>query len=88
MDRPFTEEDWSDPESSDNNAYSRSKTYAERAAWEYVGQTKSDLELTTVHPSAVLGPVLEQDYGTSDANPMDWSGSVTFLRVPARRTDE
>jgi len=62
--RPFSEQDWSDPTSSDNSAYTRSKTYAERAAWEFM-ETQQDLELTTINPGAVLGPVLERDYGTS-----------------------
>ena len=62
--RPFTEKDWSDPTSRDNSAYTRSKTYAERAAWEFM-ETQNDMELTTVNPGAVLGPILERDYGTS-----------------------
>jgi len=62
--RPFTEKDWSNPASSDNSAYTRSKTYAELAAWEFM-ETHKDLELTTINPGAVLGPVLERDYGTS-----------------------
>jgi dihydroflavonol-4-reductase len=63
--RPFTEADWSDPEGRDNSDYTRSKTYAERAAWEFVANEGRGLELVTVNPGAVLGPVLEKDYGTS-----------------------
>jgi dihydroflavonol-4-reductase len=63
--RPFTERDWSDPEGRDNSSYTRSKTYAERAAWDFVRESGAKLELTTVNPGAVLGPVLEKDYGTS-----------------------
>jgi dihydroflavonol-4-reductase len=59
-----TEEDWSDPEGADNS-YTRSKTYAERAAWEFMRKQGGALELVTVNPGAVLGPVLEKDYGTS-----------------------
>lgn len=62
--RPFTETDWSDPTSRDNSAYTRSKTYAEKAAWEFM-ETQNNMELTAVNPGAVLGPVLERDYGTS-----------------------
>ncbi len=64
-DRPYTEEDWSDPEGADNSSYTRSKTYAERAAWEFARGEGRGLELVTINPGAVLGPVLEQDYGTS-----------------------
>lgn len=63
--RPFTEDDWSDPEGADNSSYTRSKTYAERAAWEFMRTEGGPMELATVNPGAVLGPVLEQDYGTS-----------------------
>ncbi len=65
IDRPFTEADWSDPDGADNSAYTRSKTYAERAAWEFMKTDRSGMELTTINPGAVLGPVLEKDYGTS-----------------------
>jgi dihydroflavonol-4-reductase len=65
IDRPFTEADWSDPNGADNSAYTKSKTYAERAAWEFIRSNASPMELVTVNPGAVLGPVLEKDYGTS-----------------------
>ena len=65
IDRPYTEADWSDPEGADNSSYTRSKTYAELAAWEFMRKEGGALELVTVNPGAVLGPVLEKDYGTS-----------------------
>ena len=61
----FTEENWSDPEGEDNSAYTRSKTIAEKAAWDYIGDSESEMEFSTINPGAVLGPVLENDYGTS-----------------------
>lgn len=45
------------------NPYIVSKTKAEQRAWELVEGTS--LKLTTILPSAVLGPVLEKDIGTS-----------------------
>jgi dihydroflavonol-4-reductase len=63
--RPFTADDWSDPESADNSIYTRSKTYAERAAWDFMAADRSGMELVTINPAAILGPVLEKDYGTS-----------------------
>ncbi len=51
--RERDESDWSRPERSD--AYARSKTLAERAAWEYVAG--SDLELVSINPGLVLGPL-------------------------------
>lgn len=32
----YTEEDWADPESPTIDAYSKSKTLAEKAAWDYL----------------------------------------------------
>jgi dihydroflavonol-4-reductase len=39
-------------------AYRRSKTIAERAAWDWIEQHPGAIELTTVLPGAVLGPIL------------------------------
>jgi nucleoside-diphosphate-sugar epimerase len=62
----FTEEDWSRVDA-DIGPYEKSKTLAERAAWEFVDGLEGDkpLELTTINPGLVLGPVLEKDYGVS-----------------------
>ncbi len=62
----FNESDWTDISSGkDITPYYKSKTIAERAAWDFIKSTNSDLELVTVCPGAILGPVLENDYGTS-----------------------
>jgi len=53
---PFTEDDWSVPDPADTSAYERSKIAAERAAWEWQAEQKSDVELVTICPGAVLGP--------------------------------
>lgn len=69
--RPYTEEDWTDP-TSDVSAYVKSKTIAERAAWEFI-ETQGDkregqpLELATVNPVVVLGPALWPEASTSIA---------------------
>ena len=62
---PFTEKDWTDPASPDVMPYTKSKTLAERAAWDFVHSEGAGLELATVNPVAVLGPVLGPDYATS-----------------------
>lgn len=46
-------------------AYPKSKTLAERAAWEFIAKEGGALELAVVNPVAVLGPVLGPDYATS-----------------------
>ncbi|PWV54350.1 aldehyde reductase [Chitinophaga sp. S165] len=62
----FNESVWTDEQNKqDSTPYYRSKTIAEKAAWQLINQTGSELELTTVLPGAILGPVLEDDFGTS-----------------------
>ncbi len=62
----YTEEEWTDETNlKDTAPYIRSKTIAEKAAWEFIKTDNSGLELTTVCPGAILGPVLEKDFGTS-----------------------
>src|SRR5262249_44379610 len=48
---------WTDADEPGLSAYRRSKTIAERAAWDYVNAS-GDIELTTVLPAAVFGPAL------------------------------
>lgn len=61
----FTEKDWTDPNGPDVMPYAKSKTLAERAAWEFIEREGSGLELAVVNPVGVFGPVLGQDYATS-----------------------
>jgi nucleoside-diphosphate-sugar epimerase len=61
----FTEKDWTDPSGADVMAYTKSKTLAEHAAWEFVESEGAGLELAVVNPVAVFGPVLGPDYATS-----------------------
>ena len=57
---------WSNPDNlKDNTAYTRSKVIAERAAWDYVNGEGQGLELATIHPVAVLGPVMSGDFSAS-----------------------
>jgi nucleoside-diphosphate-sugar epimerase len=63
---PFTERDWTDATNSkDTTAYERSKTIAERAAWTLQKTEGGGLELVTVNPALVLGPVLGADFSPS-----------------------
>ncbi len=63
--RPFDHTDWSNPDSNNIEPYAKSKTLAERAAWDFMENEKPEFDLAVVNPGAVLGPVLESDYGTS-----------------------
>jgi nucleoside-diphosphate-sugar epimerase len=62
---PFDETDWSDTSGSDVTAYVKSKTLAERTAWDFIAREGRALELSVVNPVAVFGPVLGPDYSTS-----------------------
>lgn len=62
----FDETTWTDvTNSADTTPYFRSKTIAEKAAWDFIAHDTSGMELATVLPGAILGPVLEEDFGTS-----------------------
>ena len=63
--RAFSEADWSDATSPAATPYAKSKTLAERAAWDFVRDSGGALDLTCINPSLVVGPPLDLDYGTS-----------------------
>jgi nucleoside-diphosphate-sugar epimerase len=62
---PFDETRWTDPQGSDVRPYVKSKTIAERAAWDFITREGGSLELSVVNPVGVFGPVLGPDYSTS-----------------------
>ena len=62
---PFDETAWSDPDGGEVSAYAKSKTLAERAAWDFIAREGGGLELATVNPVGVFGPALGADYATS-----------------------
>jgi dihydroflavonol-4-reductase len=55
---PLTEENWTDPANPNLTPYARSKTIAERSAWELVRERGEVEKLAVVNPGAILGPVL------------------------------
>jgi dihydroflavonol-4-reductase len=61
----FTEEDWTDPNSDHLTPYVKSKTLAERTAWDFIAREGGSLELAVVNPVGILGPVLGADYSSS-----------------------
>jgi nucleoside-diphosphate-sugar epimerase len=62
---PFDETYWTDPLETGLAPYVKSKTLAERAAWDFMAKEGGGLELSVVNPVAVLGPVLGPDFSTS-----------------------
>lgn len=64
---PFGETDWTHPGKPDVSPYVLSKTLAEQKAWTLMEEAGRRKDLTVISPGFVLGPLLEQDIGTSGA---------------------
>ncbi len=66
-DHPYSEADWSNVNSREMDPYAKSKTVAEKAAWEFIRspENASSMELTTILPGLVLGPVLSAHVSSS-----------------------
>jgi nucleoside-diphosphate-sugar epimerase len=64
-DKPLSENDWTNPDKKNITAYVKSKTLAERAAWDYISKGNGSMELSVVNPVGVLGPVIGKDISTS-----------------------
>ncbi|KJC62646.1 epimerase [Bradyrhizobium sp. LTSPM299] len=62
---PFDETDWSNLDGDGVQAYPKSKTLAERAAWDFIAREGGGLELAVVNPTAVFGPALGADFSES-----------------------
>jgi nucleoside-diphosphate-sugar epimerase len=65
QEKPLDETNWTDPDGKDLLPYVKSKTLAERAAWNFIATEGGGLELSVINPVAVFGPVLGPDYATS-----------------------
>jgi len=63
--QPFNETDWTNLSARDLLPYTKSKTIAERAAWDFIRSEGGALELAVVNPVGVFGPVLGSDFSTS-----------------------
>ncbi len=62
--QPSTRANWTDPMGPNTTAYEASKTLAERAAWDFVA-AHPEMRLTVINPGGVIGPPLDDHYGTS-----------------------
>jgi dihydroflavonol-4-reductase len=61
---PFNETNWTNL---DGHVlpYAKSKTLAERAAWDFIANEGQGMELSVINPTGVLGPILGTDYASS-----------------------
>ena len=62
-DAPQDEANWCNLAARHVSAYAKSKTLAERSAWDFV--KAAGMALTTINPGFVLGPPLDKHYGSS-----------------------
>ncbi len=69
--QPFDETSWTNLDGDDVFAYVKSKTLAERAAWDFIAKEGGGLELSVINPVGVFGPVLGPDF----------SGSIDIIRM-------
>ena len=61
---PFDETSWTNIDG-EMSAYVRSKAIAERAAWDFMAAEGGRLELSTINPAGIFGPVLGKDSSSS-----------------------
>jgi dihydroflavonol-4-reductase len=62
---PFDETTWTNLSAPNVAAYTKSKTLAERAAWDFIAHEGGALELSVVNPVGVFGPLLSPDLAAS-----------------------
>lgn len=77
--RTFDETDWSDL-GKPRLIYHKSKTLAERAAWDFIHSTenKSKMEMVVVNPTNIFGPVLDSHHHTAT----EWYRTIMHAEVP------
>ena len=63
--KPFDETEWTNLAGSDVQPYIKSKTLAERAAWDFIAREGGGLELSVINPAGIFGPVLGPDFSGS-----------------------
>ena len=56
---------WTDAADPRTDAYAKSKTIAERAAWDLIASSGGQTTLATVNPALVIGPVMSGDFSES-----------------------
>jgi dihydroflavonol-4-reductase len=64
--QPFDESNWTNLDGgAEVQPYVKSKTLAERAAWDFVAKEGGGLELSVINPVGIFGPVLGPDFSGS-----------------------
>jgi nucleoside-diphosphate-sugar epimerase len=65
---PVTWEEAANPETNGAIAYCASKTFAERAAWDFIKEKKPEFSLVTVCPPMVYGPAAHEPANVKELN--------------------
>lgn len=73
---PFDETTWTNLDGDAVPAYQKSKTLAERAAWDFMAKEGGKLELSSVLPTAVFGPALGPDMSSIQVIHRLMSGAI------------
>ena len=61
----FTEKMWTNLNNKNLSAYIKSKTIAEKAAWEFIENEGGNLELAVINPTGIFGPLLSSELSSS-----------------------
>ena len=67
----YDETSWTDLASPGLSTYVKSKTLAERAAWDFIAREGRGMEMVAINPTAIFGPALSSAI----------SGSITMIRM-------
>ena len=79
----YDENDWSDPENPSIDHYSKSKTLAEKAAWDFINNDNElSFSMTTIHPGMVFGPLLINDIDGASAELLSKMINGKFPALP------
>jgi nucleoside-diphosphate-sugar epimerase len=62
---PFDETTWTEIDGPGVTAYGKSKTLAERAAWDFIHREGDGLELSVINPVGIFGPTFGPDFSAS-----------------------
>jgi dihydroflavonol-4-reductase len=63
-DRPFTEDDWTDP-NGPIQPYIKAQTLSEQAAWKFFESERGSLEMVILNPVGIFGPALSAETGST-----------------------
>lgn len=83
--KKYNEEDWTDSESPTLDPYTKSKTVAEKTAWDYIKELPDEqkFELAVVNPTLIMGPpLMEAHRSATSVNIMASIVNKTYPGVP------